>query len=103
MEREQDNNIRHQLDQELESIRSLLSKPDALSASLEQANGLNAGTNAEKDLEYDQVIRELVFDKRAQPKDRLKTEEEIALEEKKKLEKQERQRIRRMNGELDAI
>lgn len=53
----------------------------------------------EKDQEYDQFVRELVFEKRAKPKDRTKTEEELALEEKEALEKAERKRIRRMNGE----
>jgi nucleolar protein 14 len=49
--------------------------------------------------DYDQLVRELVFDKRAQPKDRTKTEEEIAQEEKEALEKAERARLRRMMGE----
>lgn len=63
---------------------------------------MSTGKAAEKDQEYDQFIRELVFDKRARPKDRLKTEEELALEEKQKLEREERRRRRRMNGEDDA-
>lgn len=50
---------------------------------------------------YDQLVRELVFDKRSQPKDRTKTEEEIAQEEKEALEKAERARLRRMMGEED--
>lgn len=53
----------------------------------------------EGDLDYDQVVRALAFDKRAKPTDRLKTEEELAAEEKDKLEKAERARLRRMNGE----
>ncbi|KZV76010.1 Nop14-like protein [Peniophora sp. CONT] len=98
-----DDDVRHQLDQELDSIRSLLLKPDPVSESLVKSNdGLNTGKAAEKDQEYDQFIRELVFDKRARPKDRLKTEEELALEEKQKLEKEERRRIRRMNGQEDG-
>jgi nucleolar protein 14 len=39
--------------------------------------------------DYDQAVREFKFDKRSQPTDRTKTEEEIALEEKEKLEKLE--------------
>ena len=102
-QKEADDNVRHQLDQELDSIRSLLLRPDPVSESLvRSSDGLNTGKAAEKDQEYDQFIRELVFDKRARPKDRLKTEEELALEEKEKLEKEERRRIRRMNGEDDA-
>lgn len=52
-----------------------------------------------EDKEYDQVVRELAFEKRAKPKDRTKTEDELAKEEKEALEKAERQRIRRMNGD----
>jgi len=51
--------------------------------------------------DYDQLVRELIFDKRSQPKDRTKTEEEIAQEEKEALEKAERARLRRMMGEDD--
>ena len=51
------------------------------------------------DKQYDQFVRELVFDHRSKPKDRTKTEEELALEAKTALEKAERRRIRRMNGE----
>jgi nucleolar protein 14 len=51
--------------------------------------------------DYDQHVRELAFDKRARPKDRTKTEEELALEEKEALEKAERRRRRRMLGEDD--
>ena len=102
-QKEADDNVRHQLDQELDSIRSLLLRPDPVSESLvRSSDGLNTGKAEEKDQEYDQFIRELVFDKRARPKDRLKTEEELALEEKEKLEKEERRRIRRMNGEDEA-
>jgi len=56
----------------------------------------------DRDQQYDQFVRELVFDQRSKPKDRTKTEEELALESKLALEKAERQRIRRMNGEDDA-
>ena len=47
---------------------------------------------------YDQHVRELAYDKRAKPKDRTKTEEELALEEKEVLERAERRRQRRMLG-----
>ncbi|KAF9954201.1 nucleolar complex protein 14 [Mortierella alpina] len=47
---------------------------------------------------YDKHIRELAFDRRAKPQDRLKTEEEIAQEEVEKLEKAEKARKRRMEG-----
>lgn len=101
-QQDQDEELRHELDQELDSLRLLLYAPDASSSNdgpaapvLESA----AMKLDEKDQEYDQFVRELVFEKRAKPKDRTKTEEELALEEKEALEKAERRRIRRMNGE----
>jgi nucleolar protein 14 len=47
---------------------------------------------------YDHHVRELAFDKRAKPKDRTKTDEELALEAKEALEEAERKRRRRMLG-----
>jgi nucleolar protein 14 len=51
------------------------------------------------DQEYDKAVRELAFEQRAKPKDRTKTEEELALEEKQVLERAERKRQKRMRGE----
>lgn len=44
-------------------------------------------------------MRELAYDARAKPKDRSKTEDELALEERDRLEKAEAKRLRRMRGE----
>jgi nucleolar protein 14 len=103
-QREEADDIRHQLDQELDTIRGLLSGPDPLSESLEKKLGSQSVGPAEenRDQQYDQFVRELVFDQRSKPKDRTKTEGELALEAKNALEKAERQRIRRMNGDDDA-
>lgn len=103
-QREEADDIRHQLDQELDTIRGLLSGPDPLSESLEKKLGSQSLdiVGDDRDQQYDQFVRELVFDQRSKPKDRTKTEEELALEAKNALEKAERQRIRRMNGESDA-
>lgn len=108
-QQEEDENLRHELDQELDSIRSLLFAPDPSNqpAAFTQHGESKSEIAEVKDLsqpddaEYDQFVRELAFEKRAKPKDRTKTEEEIALEEKEALEKAERRRIRRMNGEED--
>ncbi|KAI0700625.1 Nop14-like protein [Cytidiella melzeri] len=106
-QQEEDVNLRHQLDEELDTLRSLLYAPDpSLKASdrhsLEEkpssAPAAFALPTDEKDQEYDQFVRELAFEKRAQPKDRTKTEEELAVEEKEALEKAEKQRLRRMQG-----
>ncbi|KAI0254820.1 Nop14-like protein [Lactifluus subvellereus] len=103
-QREEADDIRHQLDQELDTIRGLLSGPDPLSESLEKklSSQPTGAVGEDRDQQYDQFVRELVFDQRSKPKDRTKTEEELALEAKTTLEKAERRRIRRMNGEDDA-
>ncbi|KAL3268042.1 hypothetical protein HHI36_007172 [Cryptolaemus montrouzieri] len=48
--------------------------------------------------DYDKVMRELKFESRGTVSDRLKSEEEIAKEEKEKLEKLETERLQRMKG-----
>lgn len=57
------------------------------------------GPTAKTDEDYDQFVRELVFDKRSRPTNRLKTEEELAREAAEALEKAEKARLRRMRGE----
>jgi nucleolar protein 14 len=117
--RQQDDDLRHELDNELDSIRGLLfaedtstlipleaatlrNKPPELPVSDPSSSAGDTAIlrppNATRDQAFDQYVRELAFDKRAKPKDRAKTEEELALEEKERLEKAERRRVRRMEG-----
>ncbi|KAM4054069.1 nucleolar protein 14 [Anomaloglossus baeobatrachus] len=49
--------------------------------------------------DYDVMVRQLVFDMKAKPSDKMKSEEEIAKEEQERLEKLEAERLRRMRGE----
>jgi nucleolar protein 14 len=56
----------------------------------------------EEDVEYDQFVKTLAFEARAKPKDRTKTEDELAIEEKERLEKAEAKRLKRMRGEEDS-
>ncbi|NXB69484.1 NOP14 protein, partial [Donacobius atricapilla] len=49
--------------------------------------------------EYDMIVRELGFEMKAKPSERLKTEEELAKEEQARLQKLEADRLRRMHGE----
>ncbi|CAE7230914.1 unnamed protein product, partial [Rhizoctonia solani] len=124
-QREADDNARHQLDQEFASIRDLLyapappdpsssgsnsiplGKPRTQSAPATETEAYQAETTTEQktgptaktDQDYDQFVRELVFDKRSRPTDRLKTEEELAREAAEALEKSEKARLRRMRGE----
>ncbi|XP_005424788.1 nucleolar protein 14 isoform X1 [Geospiza fortis] len=48
--------------------------------------------------EYDMIVRELGFEMKAKPSERLKTEEELAKEEQARLQKLEADRLRRMRG-----
>ncbi|CAE6487581.1 unnamed protein product [Rhizoctonia solani] len=125
-QREADDNARHQLDQEFASIRDLLYAPAPPDPSSSGSNSIPLGKpraqptttdktkldqvdaspteataerTAKTDEDYDQFVRELVFDKRSRPTDRLKTEEELAQEAAEELEKAEKARLRRMRGE----
>ncbi|XP_053314188.1 nucleolar protein 14 [Spea bombifrons] len=51
--------------------------------------------------EYDKIVRELGFEMKAQPTERLKSEEELAKEEQERLQKLEAERLRRMRGDVD--
>ncbi|KAJ7581043.1 nucleolar protein 14 [Mycena floridula] len=113
MEKEQGENVRHELDQVYDSIRDLLHAP-LVDPSSSGSNAVPLGTRPEptadvapvvleaEDVNYDQHVRELAFDKRAKPKDRTKTEEELAVEAKEALEKAERRRRKRMLGLEDS-
>ncbi|KFO93083.1 Nucleolar protein 14, partial [Buceros rhinoceros silvestris] len=48
--------------------------------------------------EYDIIVRELGFEMKAKPSERMKTEEELAKEEQARLQKLEADRLRRMRG-----
>ena len=48
--------------------------------------------------DYDRAVRELVFEKRGQPSDRMKSEEEVAREERERLEKLEVSRLAVLGG-----
>lgn len=62
-----------------------------------------ADSEAENGVEdaYDRFVRELAFDARAKPSDRLKTAEELALEEAERLRQLELRRLKRMRGDDD--
>ncbi|KJE95874.1 hypothetical protein CAOG_06277 [Capsaspora owczarzaki ATCC 30864] len=113
-----------QLDDDFQSIQGLLgvnrrSQPvgrkskdeealDILTGALERARSGEAPPPStmhpsrrlprEQPDDYDLAVRSLGFEMRAHATDRLKTPQEIAKAEKERLEKLERDRIRRMNG-----
>ncbi|XP_073503624.1 nucleolar protein 14 [Phyllobates terribilis] len=51
--------------------------------------------------DYDVMVRQLVFDMKAKPSDKMKSEEDLAKEEQERLQKLESERLRRMRGEDD--
>uniref|UniRef100_A0A060TAV4 ARAD1D23034p n=1 Tax=Blastobotrys adeninivorans TaxID=409370 RepID=A0A060TAV4_BLAAD len=63
-------------------------------------SGKGGSNKSVENATYDRSVRELAFDRRAQPADRTKTEEELQKEAKEKREALEKQRLARMNGEL---
>jgi nucleolar protein 14 len=115
MEKDATDNVRHELDDQFAALRELIYAPNP-SASIDNAKSPPAETDGNDPPEkssaiaeattahllppsnYDQHVRELAFDKRAKPKDRTKTDEELALEAKEALEEAERKRRRRMLG-----
>ena len=99
MQQEKDEDLRHQLDQDLESLRSLLYTVDPERSAGEGQLDAAMEVPDVEDQAYDKTVRELAFEQRAKPKDRTKTEEELALEQKQALERAESKRQRRMRGE----
>lgn len=98
-QKEMDSEMREELDQGLDELRELLggSVPNRPTEQLPgPARTVAPGAN---DADYDMEVRQLAFEARAKPKDRTKTEEEAAVEEKERLEQAEAKRQRRMRGE----
>jgi nucleolar protein 14 len=60
---------------------------------------LNGKEREVADKEYDARVRQLLYDQKAKPTERIKTEEEKAEDEAARLKKLEEQRLRRMRGE----
>ena len=85
------------------SLRSLLYTVDSERPADEVKLDTAVEAPGADDQEYDKAVRELAFEQRAKPKNRTKTEEELALEEKQALERAERKRQRRMRGEDSDI
>ncbi|KAH6998366.1 nucleolar protein 14 [Ilyonectria sp. MPI-CAGE-AT-0026] len=101
--KEEDDDVRAQLDKELPNIHWLLSqgpqrpKPQAPEdAPIATIAGVERGV-FERD--FDLQVKKLAQDKRAQPADRTKTDEEKVEEESQRLKELEDKRQRRMRGE----
>lgn len=93
--------MRDELDENLDDLRALLQGGNGEPSGSRQRNQPRTvdGKTDNFDSEYDQFVRTLAFEARAKPKDRTKTEEEVAIEEAAQLQKAEARRLRRMRGE----
>ncbi|EIW69706.1 hypothetical protein TREMEDRAFT_20830, partial [Tremella mesenterica DSM 1558] len=104
-QKELDIDLREELDEDIDELRALLqdsapaSGPSTLSRRMQL---LKEQDEQDADGNYDQVVKTLAFDARAKPKNRTKTEEELAVEEKERLEEAEAKRLKRMRGEPDS-
>ncbi|MCJ1291397.1 nucleolar complex protein 14 [Xylographa carneopallida] len=111
--KEDDDDLRAELDQGLADIYSLLRdgkgqvklppRASRFTAEIpinpDRAALLNGKDRSQADKEYDERLRQMAFDARSKPTTRTKTEEEKLEEEAKKLKELEEKRLARMRGE----
>ncbi|KAK7806167.1 hypothetical protein U0070_021113 [Myodes glareolus] len=83
--------LTEKLDQDWKEIQTLLSRKPQKSENKEKKEKPQPDA-------YDLMVRELGFEMKAQPSNRMKTEEELAKEEQERLRKLEAERLRRMLG-----
>ncbi|KAF5025878.1 hypothetical protein F66182_1997 [Fusarium sp. NRRL 66182] len=100
--KEEDEDLREELDKELQSIQMLLQqgRPGGKAHGEDAAKPTIAGVDRDAfEKNFDLQVKKLAQDKRAQPADRTKTEEEKAEEESTRLRELEDKRQKRMRGE----
>jgi nucleolar protein 14 len=109
--KDEDDDLREELDQEMSSIHALLrgmapkSNPEAAPASEfsgmnpDRAAMLTGDDRVKFEKEYDLRMRQMAQDKRSKPTEKSKTEERIIEERARKLQELEAKRLRRMQGE----
>lgn len=115
--KEDDDDLRAELDKGLPDVYALLrgsttqaqqaqqaQKPEAPNPSMnpDRAALLNGKDRSEADKEYDERLRQMLFDQRSKPTDRTKTEEEKLQQEAQRLKDLEERRLRRMRGEQES-
>ncbi|XP_044031474.1 nucleolar protein 14 [Siniperca chuatsi] len=93
VQKEEAQELTEKLDQEWKSIQALMVKKTPKAESADQQE------EKPKLEEYDMMVRELGFEMKAQPSEKMKTPEELAREAREKLQKLEADRLRRMMGD----
>ncbi|XP_066566647.1 nucleolar protein 14 [Amia ocellicauda] len=94
-QKEEAQELTEKLDNDWKSIQSLLAHKTPKSERKEEEKP--------KVDEYDIFVRELGFEMKAQPSERMKSEEELAMEERERLQKLEAERQRRMQGDVEEV
>uniref|UniRef100_A0A667ZA99 NOP14 nucleolar protein homolog (yeast) n=1 Tax=Myripristis murdjan TaxID=586833 RepID=A0A667ZA99_9TELE len=94
VQKEEAQELTEKLDQEWKSIQALMAHKAP------KADHADKQEQKPKLDEYDMMVRELGFEMKAQPSEKLKTPEELAREETERLQKLEADRLRRMMGEV---
>ncbi|KAF8456365.1 nucleolar protein 14 [Terfezia claveryi] len=110
--KDEDEDIREELDAQMGEIWQLLAGPRVTQAPPppKLVDGMDAGRLAlmnggdkeETNKKYDTAVKEMLFDKRSKPADRTMTVEEKELKEAERLKKLEKARLKRMRGEVDS-
>ncbi|KAK0656688.1 nucleolar protein 14 [Cercophora newfieldiana] len=98
--KEEDGELREELDKELPELQALLFQRRKPQTEAKDAVLIAGVEKTVVDKEYDVRVKQLATDKRAQPAERTKTEEEKVEEGSKRLKELEEQRLRRMRGEF---
>ncbi|XP_073680177.1 nucleolar protein 14 [Garra rufa] len=93
-QKEESQVLTDKLDQEWKSIQSLLSHKTPKAERKDEAEKPKLD-------QYDMMVRELGFEMKAQPSEKLKSAEEIAREERERLQALEADRLRRMMGHAE--
>ncbi|KAI1082873.1 Nop14-like protein [Whalleya microplaca] len=98
--KDEDEDLREELDKELPELQALLftKRKTPNGASTNEAGTATVGKE-KMERDYDMRLRQLAQDRRAQPADRTKTDEERAQEESERLKTLEQNRLQRMRGE----
>lgn len=112
--KEDDDDLRAELDKGLPDVYALLratpkqavqaQKPEVSNANMnpDRAALLNGKDRSQADNEYDERLRQMVFDQRSKPTERTMTEEEKFQKEAQRLKELEEKRLQRMRGEQDS-
>ncbi|KAK1883445.1 Nucleolar protein 14 [Dissostichus eleginoides] len=91
VQKEESQELTEKLDHDWKNIQALMVKKIPRAERVEEEKP--------KLEQYDMMVRELVFEMKAQPSEKLKTPEQVAREEREKLQKLEADRLRRMMGD----